>query len=59
MARLSQSSLVGESRNDILMQLASWLALGMRINYRMKTSALAAPAAPALRRRDGTHPPQN
>lgn len=59
MARLSQSFLVGENHNDTVMQLASWLALGVRINYRMKTSALAAPAAPALYRRDGAHPPQN
>lgn len=57
MDRLSQSSLVGENRNDTLMQLASWLALGLRINHRMKTSALAAPAAPALCRQDGAQPP--
>lgn len=49
MARLSQSSFVGENRNDTLMQAASWLALGVRINYGMRTSASAAPAGPALR----------
>lgn len=59
MARLSQSSLAGENRSDTLMQLASWLGLGVRINYRMKTSALVAPVATALCGKDAACPPQN
>ncbi|XP_048177089.1 vegetative cell wall protein gp1-like [Corvus hawaiiensis] len=57
MARLSTPFLVGENHSDTSMQLASWLALGLRINYRMATSALAAPAAPALCRRGHTRSP--